>query len=38
MMSDEVTKTECQFCRSEYHFTPEELEEIIEERKQTKDS
>jgi molecular chaperone Hsp33 len=38
MMSDEVTKTECQFCRSEYHFTPEELEEIIQERKQTKDS
>lgn len=38
MMSDDITKTECQFCRSEYHFTPEELEEIILERKQTKDS
>lgn len=32
MMDDEVTTTECQFCRSTYTFTPTDLETIIEER------
>ncbi len=34
MMDDEITTTECQFCRSTYTFTPTDLETIIEERTQ----
>jgi molecular chaperone Hsp33 len=32
MMNDEVTTTECQFCRSSYAFTADELEDILQER------
>lgn len=38
MMDDEVTTTECQFCRSTYTFTPSDLETIIEERSTKKGS
>lgn len=38
MMDDEVTTTECQFCRSTYTFTPTDLETIIEERTTKKGS
>ena len=38
MMEDEVTTTECQFCRSTYTFTPSDLETIIEERSTKKGS
>jgi molecular chaperone Hsp33 len=38
MMDDEVTTTECQFCRSSYTFTPADLETILEERNTSKGS
>ncbi len=38
MMEDEITTTECQFCRNTYTFTPLDLETIIEERTTKKGS
>ena len=33
LLEDEITSTECQFCRTSYEFSNEEIEELIVSRK-----